>query len=373
MDSNEKDRTRTRHLRGAAKFEEKKANRQELRQRGERRPSRMRGDDDPWDRGDWEDEESLDLADRPSRSRSPRSHSKVLTPNARVSGVARTQVTVLPREGGEVIAQLTPHALAQGGVVVGDEVELDGSGRVVGRAERRTVLERRSPGRSKQLKILAANVDVGLVVMAPRGETLSLGFIDRALLALQGGGIEPLLVVTKVDLLDHRTRELLSELLLPWSRAGFEVHWIGSPTGEGVDGLRDRLQGNVSVMLGQSGVGKSTLVNALDPTALQLTGETREVDSRGRHTTTSSRLIPMAGGGALVDTPGIRQLAPDVSSLHDAAKAYPELQPYLGGCRFPDCAHLGESGCALEEAAVEQPEVRRGLDRLRRFIEAQEE
>jgi ribosome biogenesis GTPase len=154
---------------------------------------------------------------------------------------------------------------------------------------------------------------------------------------------------------------------------GIDVHWISSPTGEGIAALRGRLEGKVSVMLGQSGVGKSTLVNALDPTALQLTGATREVDSRGRHTTTSSRLIPMTGGGALVDTPGIRELAPDVTDLHAAAKAYPELQPYLGRCRFQDCAHLGESGCALEEAAIELPEVRRGLDRLRRLIESQQD
>lgn len=125
--------------------------------------------------------------------------------------------------------------------------------------------------------------------------------------------------------------------------------------------------GRVAVALGHSGVGKSTLVNALDPDAEQATGAVREQDGRGRHTTTSSRLLPFAGG-ALVDTPGLRELAPFVEDVDSLMATIPELAPLTGQCRYADCAHAGEPGCAVEAAAAADPSVARALARFRRLV-----
>ncbi len=378
MDQSDKDRTKARHLRGMAKFEQRRDNLAERRKRGTKRPSRMKDEDD-FEDGDYDYEQSYSTG-RSSGSHLDSGSARALdaTPNARVSAVARTQVHVLMdasagQDGGEErVVRLTPRILAVGGLVVGDEVEVVSADRVVARGERRTVLQRRAPGQSKQHKVLAANVDIGLVVLAPRADGLSLGFVDRAIVALRSGDIEPVIVVTKMDLVGDEERARLIHQLSPWMDAGIGQHFISSPTGEGIPGLRAALEGRVAVVLGHSGVGKSTLVNALDPEATQLTGATREEDARGRHTTTSSRLIPWAGG-ALVDTPGIRQLAPDVEDIEPLARSIPELAPWLGRCRFTDCAHVGEPGCALEEAAEASEEVRQGLDRLRRLVESQQD
>lgn len=328
---------------------------------------------------DGDDEDSYQVGRSAARKSPTRPVAPDARPNARVSRVARTQVHVLMDDPGvqeERVVRVTPRVIALGGLVVGDEVEVDAHDRVVARGDRRTVLQRRAPGQRKLLKVLAANVDVGLVVLAPRSQGLSLGFIDRALTALTSGHIEPVIVVTKMDLVEAEVRAELVRQLQPWRGTGVgtgvETHFVSSPSGEGIEALKRALEGKVAVVLGHSGVGKSTLINALDPEALQLAGAIREEDGRGRHTTTSSRLIPWAGG-ALVDTPGVRQLAPDVQETEQLAQSIPELTPWLGRCRFADCAHVGEPGCAVEEAAMASDEVRAGLERLRRLVDSQQD
>jgi ribosome biogenesis GTPase len=386
-----KDRQRSRHMRGAKKFEQRRENLAEKKRRGGPRPQRpARAGDDDLEDVDERDLVGADLAsDDATRVRNGRAPSTAATPpasnqkrtvTARVVEVARTEVRVMLPDGRERAARVVPRVLADGGLVVGDEVLLDGPGggvaedaRVVERRARRTLLARRDPSHGRSTKLLAANVDVGVVVLAPRADGLSLGFLERALAAFEAGGLAPLVVVTKVDLLHAAALRELEASLEPWVQAGISVHFVGAPTGVGLARLREALAGRVAVLLGHSGVGKSTLVNALDPTAAQPVGDVRQHDGRGRHTTTTSRLIqlrPLADGpiGALVDTPGVRQLVPDGAEVARLAEGLPELAPHLGRCRFRDCAHSGEPGCVVAEAAADDPRVRAALARLERLV-----
>ncbi len=193
-------------------------------------------------------------------------------------------------------------------------------------------------------------------------------------MALRSGGIEPWIVVTKLDTLaNDKAAGTLRAELEPWEKAGLAVHWTAAPLGTGIDVLRATLAGKVAVVLGHSGVGKSTLVNALDPAAQQRTGAVRAGDDKGRHTTTASRLIPFVAGGALVDTPGIRQLAPDTRDVVALARSIPELAPYLDGCRYVDCSHAGEPGCRVQAAAASHPRVAGALKRLQRLVDSMNE
>ncbi len=374
-----KSRMIERHLRGAKRFEQRKENLAEKKKRGGRPPRRRSHshNDEDWD-ASWDDDQrrprERGALQRPRESsRAGAGRSDGAQASCRVSRVARTEVHVQDGQDGqrdERVVQLAPALLAAGGVVVGDLVQLDAKGRVAVRRERYSWLERRAPGQGHRSKLIAANVDLGLIVLAPREDGLSLGFLDRALAAVRGGGIEPVVVVTKMDLqhASERREEIRAELQ-PWQAAGYGVHLVASPTGEGIAGLRELVTGQVTVLLGHSGVGKSTLVNALDPSAGQLTGEVREEDGRGRHTTTSSRLIPFADGGGLVDTPGIRQLVPEVHDPAELAASIPELLPLLGRCRFADCAHGAEPGCAVKAAAESDPSVAAAVQRWHRLLE----
>ncbi|MEZ6017185.1 MAG: ribosome small subunit-dependent GTPase A [Planctomycetota bacterium] len=343
-----KENQRERYLRGAKKFEQK---REHLAQKKRRAASRERGSE-----LDWPDS---------ARGRV-----------VRVVEVLRTEVRV--RDGDvERAALVAPSARGAGGLAVGDEVALTGDFddptatlRVTERGPRRTALVRRRPGHGAATKVLAVNVDLGLVVLAPRREGLSLGFLERAVAALTAGGIEPRIVVTKVDLQDAVRRAQLDDALAPWTRQGHVVARVSAVTGEGIADLRAALAGRVSVLLGHSGVGKSTLVNALDPAAGQFVGAVRQADGRGRHTTTSARLIPFVAGGGLVDTPGVRQLVPDGVEVAALAAGLPDLAPYLGRCRFQDCTHGLEPGCAVLEAAASDGRVAQALRRLQRLIDS---
>jgi ribosome small subunit-dependent GTPase A len=221
------------------------------------------------------------------------------------------------------------------------------------------------PGGDSRVKLLAANVDVGLVVLAPRENGPSLGFLERATAALRAGDIEPIVVVTKCDLLDEAGRRSI-ETALSLARPRRPGALRGGVRGRRPRSARAALSGRVAVVIGHSGVGKSTLLNALDPAAARVVGAVRSADGRGRHTTTASRLVPFRAQpegpwGALVDTPGLRQLVPTGRRFGTYRGRTAELAPYLGRCRFRDCAHGRGARCALTEAAELDPRLRRAL------------
>jgi ribosome biogenesis GTPase len=226
-------------------------------------------------------------------------------------------------------------------------------GMILGRSPRRTVLARPQPRSGKRRgrydqppfeKIVVANVDVLMVVMASRQPALRAALVDRFWIVAERGGLEPLLVVNKLDL-GSPDEQVLADLV----QRGIQTVLCSATTGDGLDQLRARLAGRRSVMAGPSGVGKSTLVNRLVPGADAPTQQVRRSDDRGRHTTSSTRIYDLEVGGMLVDTPGIREVGVHISAA-ELPWYFPEFEPLSPRCRFADCTHTHEPGCAVQEA-----------------------
>ena len=210
--------------------------------------------------------------------------------------------------------------------------------------------ERRSGARLAAEQVLAANVDVAFVVAGRDGD-FNLRRLERYLAVAWSGGATPVIVLNKADLAtDVVGRRDAAEAVAP----GVEVRPISALTGEGIAALAGShlRPGRTAVVLGSSGVGTSTLVNALLGTDRQRTAEVREDDSRGRHTTTHRELLRMPGGALLIDTPGIRSLAV-AGAAEGIEPAFADIAALAAGCRFGDCRHDGEPGCAVQAALAE--------------------
>ena len=266
---------------------------------------------------------------------------------ARVIRVDRGRLTVLGVDGE---ARVHPGAglygdAVVGGPAVGDWVALRGE-LAVALLPRTSAFTRTVAGRSSAAQVVAANLDTVLVVDALVGET-RLRRVERYLAVAWSSGATPVVVLTKADLCDDvaATVEQVADDAL-----GVEVLPVSSVTGAGIAAVRALLgPGRTGAMVGPSGVGKSSLANALAGTALAETREIRESDGRGRHTTTARELHLLPGGGMLVDTPGMRELG-----LYDDAEgvdtAYADVASLAAACRFRDCGHRSEPGCAVAAA-----------------------
>lgn len=265
---------------------------------------------------------------------------------ARISRVDRGLLTVLAEDGERRVRPAAALRDAEDGApVVGDWVALDGE-RAVAVLPRRTAFVRTVAGRTSSAQVIAANLDLVLVVDALAGPA-RLRRVERYLAVAWSSGATPVVVLTKADLcddVDAAVQQVAEDAL------GVEVLAVSALTGEGMAALRTLLApGRTAAMVGPSGVGKSSLVNALAGRAVAGTRGVRESDGRGRHTTTARELHVLPGGGLLVDTPGMRELA-----LHDdadgLATAYADVEEYALDCRFRDCGHHGEPGCAVAAA-----------------------
>ncbi|MFY0991487.1 small ribosomal subunit biogenesis GTPase RsgA [Halomonas sp. C05BenzN] len=244
------------------------------------------------------------------------------------------------------------------GLVTGDRViwrgARDGSGVVVARAERHNVLER--PDARGQLKPVAANIDQILIVFAVEPAPHA-NLIDRYLVAAEATGIPPVLVLNKIDLLPEDGGEL-RELLSRYEALGYPVVTTTTAYEDGLAALHERLAGRTSVFVGQSGVGKSSLIGCLLPGEELRIGALSKDSRKGTHTTTTARLyrLPAADGGELIDSPGIREFGLVHLDEQQVTEGFIEFRQYLGHCRFRDCRHRLEPGCALL-AAVERGEI----------------
>ncbi|RFU23176.1 ribosome small subunit-dependent GTPase A [Geodermatophilus marinus] len=262
---------------------------------------------------------------------------------ARVARVDRGLLTVLDG-GGEQRVPATSAVQAGTGPAVGDWVALR-DGRAVAVLPRRTAFTRVLAGRTSGEQVVAANLDLVLVVEALAGEA-RLRRVERYLTVAWGSGARPLVVLTKADLCDDVAAGVAE---VAESAPGVEVLAVSSVTGEGLDAVRARVgAGWTAALVGPSGAGKSSLVNALAGRAVAATREIRAADGRGRHTTTARELHLLPGGGLLVDTPGMRELG----LVDDAGleAAYADVEELAAGCRFRDCAHRTEPGCAVAAA-----------------------
>ncbi|MBU2895604.1 small ribosomal subunit biogenesis GTPase RsgA [Vibrio hepatarius] len=205
------------------------------------------------------------------------------------------------------------------------------------------------------LKPVAANVEQMVIVSSVLPE-LSLNIIDRYLVAAETLNIAPLLVLNKVDLLEDEKRVLYHQSLEKYQHIGYEVLFVSKENGEGIADLETKLKDRVNIFVGQSGVGKSSLVNALMPEFNVEEGEVSENSGLGQHTTTASRLYHIPTGGDLIDSPGVREFGLWHLAAEEVTKAFIEFRPYLGNCKFRDCKHKDDPGCALREA-VDKSEV----------------
>jgi ribosome biogenesis GTPase len=246
--------------------------------------------------------------------------------------------------------------------VIGDRVELerqaDGTGAIVSVEPRERRFSRRQPGPRGTWRedVIVANPDLVAVVFACDRPPPNPRLIDRFLVVTEYNEVPAVLVANKTDLVATDTAR---ERFGSYERIGYDVLYTSAKAGTGLETLRERLTGRLSIVTGPSGVGKSTLLNALQPGLRLETGEVSEIlDRRGRHTTSHAELHPLDGpaGGHVADTPGIRELGLWEIPRSELAWSFPEFRDHLGGCAFNDCTHLHEPRCSLR-AAVEAGEV----------------
>lgn len=262
-----------------------------------------------------------------------------------------------------------------GGLVCGDEVffrrakvsDGDLAGVIEAIEERRSQLTR--PDFYDGVKVVAANIDQILMVSAILPE-FTPQIIDRYLVACEDMGIEPILVLNKIDLIDDEGLEFINEILDIYRALDYKVHLVSTKTGEGIDALKQILVGKNNIFVGQSGVGKSTLVNTVLPDADILTKEVSENSGLGQHTTTVSRLHHLPSGGNLIDSPGIREFGLWHLDVERVTWCFKEFREFIGGCRFRDCKHLNDPGCILVEAVEEGKITELRFDSYHRILES---
>lgn len=240
-------------------------------------------------------------------------------------------------------------------VAVGDEVTLepkpDGTAFIRAIAPRRNYIIRRASNLSKEFQIIASNLDMALLVVTLAEPVTSTTFIDRFLATAMAYRVPVTLLINKTDLLTAPDdRELLEALVGLYRGIGYEVLTASAATGDGIDTLRAALAGKTTLLSGNSGVGKSSLINRLVPGARLKVGEVSAVHHTGMHTTTFSEMLDLPGGGCLIDTPGVKGFGTIDLEREEVSHFFPEIFERARDCRYSNCTHTHEPGCAVREA-----------------------
>jgi ribosome biogenesis GTPase / thiamine phosphate phosphatase len=245
-------------------------------------------------------------------------------------------------------------------VAVGDQVRFvdsqDGTGMITEILPRRNHLSRQTsvpmPDALPFEQVIVANIDQVVPVFSAASPTPHWNMLDRYLVAAEERGLPCVICITKLDLADSKNTEFW-DAIADYRRIGYPVVLVSADTGEGLEDIKHILQAQTSVLLGKSGVGKSSLLNALQPGLGLRVNEVSRVKGRGKHTTTYLEMFPLSFGGAVVDTPGSREFGLWDVNPDDLDLFFPEMRPYLGQCRFGlDCQHVEEPGCAIRQAVT---------------------
>ena len=259
--------------------------------------------------------------------------------------------------------------LAVGDVVLVEPDARGGTWAICEILPRRSRLARRAPGGAYGERIVAANVDQVVIVFAAAKPDPHPRMLDRFLVIAEANELAARIIVNKVDLVSEREAH---ERFVAYERAGYPIHFTSTKRGDGLEAVRLILGNRVSVFTGPSGVGKSSLLNALFPGLSLRVGEISESVNKGRHTTVGAVMIPLPeeSGGFVVDTPGLREVGMWALSLEHLDQYFPELRPFLSHCRFADCTHTVEPGCAVKDA-VDRREV--SSERYASYLKLREE
>lgn len=240
-------------------------------------------------------------------------------------------------------------------VAVGDRVTIavnpDGNAYITEIEPRKNYIIRRASNLSKESHIIAANVDRAYLVVTLSHPTTSLTFIDRFLATAEAYEVPVTIVVNKIDLLhDAEDKELLDAVAYLYRSIGYTVIEVSATEGLGIDSLKENLKGQVSLFSGNSGVGKSTIINDIIPEAELRTASISESHDTGMHTTTFSEMFELPEGGWIIDTPGIKGFGTIDFKKEEIGHFFPEIFKTAQDCRYSDCTHTGEPGCAVVEA-----------------------
>lgn len=267
--------------------------------------------------------------------------------------------TVLTDDGREVDSKVKGNFRLKGirstnPVAVGDGVEIsvnaEGQALITAIDDRKNYIVRRSTNLSKQSHIIAANVDQAFLVVTVAHPETATTFIDRFLASAEAYSVPVVLVFNKTDLLSPDERRYQEMMVHLYEMVGYECRQVSAATGEGTDALRDLLGGRVTLLSGNSGVGKSTLLNLLIPGAGARVADISDAHDTGMHTTTFSEMMALPGGGWIIDTPGIKGFGSFDMEPEEIGSYFKEIFRFSKDCRFSNCTHTHEPGCAVRQA-----------------------
>ena len=241
--------------------------------------------------------------------------------------------------------------------VVGDHVvfdlEKDNTGYIISIEKRKNYIDRKSTKLSKINHLIAANIDQAFLVVTLQEPRTSLGFIDRFLVACEGFRIPVCIVFNKMDIYSLKETNKIDEISQLYKSVGYDVVLTSVVKNKGLNLIEQKMHNKVSLFSGHSGVGKSAIINAIDPDLNLKVGEISKFHSKGKHTTTFAQMFPLSQGGFIIDTPGIKEFGLIQYSKEEIRDYFPEIREYNNQCRFNNCCHLNEPNCAVKKAVEE--------------------